>query len=193
MYMNDAVMKKWDLRVKVIGLVTLIASGGWTLYKFREDRRVDLDHEQQATLREEATKKKELNAFIFQRQAMLYFDAANAAAIIATSKDAAEVSKARDRFTALYYGELVVVEDRRVELAMITFERCLETRQDDCSRFPFTQKDKRITDEHMRQLGPGELKNLSLELAACVRTALATDRGIDFGSLSDPKTSCPYD
>jgi hypothetical protein len=184
--------KVWDLRLKVIGLVALIASGSWTLYKFREDRRIDLLHEQQAISREEFSKNMERNSFIFQRQTMLYFDAARSAATIATSKDQQDVKKAKERFEELYFGEMVVVEDRRVELAMITFQRCLEEKTPECYRYPFDQNHKLIPDEQMKRLGPGSLPDLSFELAACVRSALTTDRLVDFGSLSDPNLTCPY-
>lgn len=190
---STGLLQTWDLRIKVIGLVALVASGSWTLYKFSADRQVDLAHEATAELRDQETKKRELNSAIFQRQAALYFDVSSAVAIMATSNDAGDITKARARFEELYYGPLVVVEDRRVELAMITIERCLGEAKDDCDRFPRTERGGSIPLKELEKFGPGTMKNLSLELSACIRTALEVDRKIEFGALSNPKTSCPYD
>src|SRR5713101_3142665 len=106
--MDDASHNKWDIGFKWIGLVAALIGAVWTYYKFRDDRRVDLEHQRQAIYRDEATKNKELNSFIFQRQTALYFDAARSAATIATSKDAKRVKDAQERFRELYWGELVI-------------------------------------------------------------------------------------
>jgi hypothetical protein len=186
--MDDAVVKRWDLVVKIVGLGALIASGIWTLYKFREDRQVDLRNRAEEVRRDEAARSKELNSFVFQRQTELYFEAAKIAATIATSKDPKSVSEAKLRFNQLYFGEFVIVEDRRVELAMIAFYSC--TLNDDCSR--------RRVDQHNNPINGGQIdrepiENLALDLSACIRDALEQDRGIQFGNLAPAETKCPYD
>ena len=69
--MDEAVLKRWDLVVKIVGLGALIASGIWTLYKFRQDRQVDLRNRAEEVRRDEAARSKELNSFVFQRQTEL--------------------------------------------------------------------------------------------------------------------------
>jgi hypothetical protein len=94
----------------------------------------------------------------------------------------------------LYWGELVVVEDRRVELAMINFGRCVDLGGKDCFRLVKDDENGNpIPAERLALLGPRLIDNFSLELAACIRSALKKDRGIDFGKLADPRSDCPYD
>jgi hypothetical protein len=193
-FLDETKPTNWDLIVKIVGLVALVASGLWTLYKFRADRRVDLEHQAEAQKTEAKLRADELNRFVFERQAGLYFEAAQAASTIATSNNKAEKKTAGDEFYELYFGQLVVVEDRRVELAMIEFSRCLNQNGANCSRTIKTNQDEKpLPPELVAQLGPATLDNLSLELAACMRSSLKADRGIDFGKLIDPVSRCPYD
>lgn len=193
-FLDKTRAKNWDLIVKIVGLIALVASGLWTLYKFRDDRRVDLDNQAAAQRTEAKLRIDELNRFVFERQAGLYFEAAQAASTIATSDNKAEKKAASDKFYELYFGQLVVVEDRRVELAMIEFSRCLNQNGAGCSRTINTSQDEKpLSPELVAQLGPATLSNLSLELAACMRSSLKADRGIDFGKLIDPVSRCPYD
>ena len=176
----------WDLIVKVVGLIALIASGMWTLYKFRDDRRVDLEHRKEADKKDDDARAQEFNKYVFERQTDLYFEAARTAATISTSNDKQAVKKAIDRFHSLYFGDLVIVEDRRVERAMIAFNRCLDSNNTLCVRPPGEPKTP------TSDPGAFGLNDFSLELAACIRSALTGDRGIDFGKLSHPQTFCPY-
>lgn len=193
-FLDETKGTNWDLIVKIVGLIALVASGLWTLYKFRADRRVDLDHQLQAQQTEAKLKADELNRYIFERQAGLYFEAAQAASKIATSHNNAEKKAASDKFYELYFGQLVVVEDRRVELAMIEFSRCLNQNGAGCSRTIKTNQDEKLlSPDFVARLSAATLDNLSLELAACIRSSLKADRGIDFGKLIDPVSHCPYD
>jgi hypothetical protein len=36
--------RNWDFAIKIVGMIALIGSGLFTLCKFRDDRRVDLEH-----------------------------------------------------------------------------------------------------------------------------------------------------
>lgn len=192
--MNKTKGTNWDLIVKIVGLIALLASGLWTLYKFRADRRVDLDRQFQAQQTEAKLRADELNRFIFERQAGLYLEAAQAASTIATSNNKAEKKAANNKFYELYFGQLVVVEDRRVELAMIEFSHCLNKNGVGCSRTIKTNQDEKpLSPDLVARLSAATLDNLSLELAACIRSSLKADRGIDFGKLIDPVSHCPYD
>jgi hypothetical protein len=193
-FLDETKGTNWDLIVKIVGLIALLASGFWTLYKFRADRRVDLDRQLQAQQTEAKLKADELNRFIFERQAGLYFEAAQAASTIATSDNKTEKKAASNKFYELYFGQLVVVEDRRVELAMIEFSHCLNQNGAVCSRTIKTNQDeKSLSPDLVARLSAATLDNLSLELAACIRSSLKADRGIDFGKLIDPVSHCPYD
>jgi hypothetical protein len=192
--MDDNQAKTWDLAVKVLGLVALVASGLWTLYTYQVNRNIDLTRDNEAIERDTKSKQYELNSLIFQKQAELYLEGAKAAATIASSGDKTAIANATERFKELYFGELVVVEDRRVELAMISFESCLESRDRTCLRRQLNQHGTLLDPAALqRKYGRATPTNLSLELAACIRTALQQDRDIQFGNMTDAQTTCPYD
>src|SRR6185503_15691410 len=90
-----------------------------------------------------------------ERQFKLYNEASQVASIIATSDDKAEVKKATKRFWELYYGELALVENKKVEDAMIALGKAIEAESD-------------------RE----ELKGRSLELAHACRYSLDKSWGI---------------
>jgi hypothetical protein len=99
----------------------------------------------------------------------------------------------RLRFEQLFWGELVVVEDRRVEMATLAFRACLQ--KDGRTRNPVTvnQFGRSIGPDVAKKLGDPVLVNFVLELAACTRSALEKDRQIVFGALEDSLTVRPYD
>ena len=88
-------------------------------------------------------------------QLQLYTTASTATATLATSDDQTERAAALKRFLALYWGELALVEDRRVEQAMVAFGKGL----------------KRNADRE-------ELQRLSLDLAHAFRDSLAASWGV---------------
>jgi len=163
----------WDKITKRVSVLAILGSAVWTLIIYLGDRH------------------KEVNAFVFQQQTTLYLDAARSAATLATSKNDTKLKDARERFDQLFYGELVVVEDRRVELAMISFRRCLVMNNKECDRVETNQYQQPIAP--VKLAIPAQLDNLSLELAACIRSALQQDRKIQFGNVKNAETSCPYD
>jgi hypothetical protein len=69
---------------------------------------------------------------LLEKQQELYFEAATAAATIASTRDAAERRKAEAKFWILYRGPLVMVESTDVSGAMKRFGRCL-TGEDKCN------------------------------------------------------------
>jgi hypothetical protein len=85
----------------------------------------------------------------------LYTTASTAAATLATSDDQTERTAALKRFWSLYWGELALVEDRRVEQAMVKFGEGL----------------KRNADRE-------ELQQLSLALAHACRDSLGASWGV---------------
>ena len=201
--MDEGTHRKWDIVFKWLGLSGVLLSAWWTVHTYQHTREVELQQQKYTQEKDNEARTKEQNSFIFQHQATLYFDASKTAATLAAanapnssyrnniSKKAAE--EALQRFEQLYWGEMVVVEDRRVELAMISFRNCLLHKGVDCSRLPNNQNGKPISQDLIEKLLEPTLLNLSLELAACTRTALQEDRKIQFGSVQEAITRCPYD
>lgn len=189
--MDEARHRWWDIVFKWIGLIALILSAMWTVHKYSQDRSDEFNKEQDA-------RKADRASFLFQRQAALYFDASRAAATLASPADAKQRAEAQTRFEQLYWGELVVVEDRRVELAMIAFHRCLESNGKSCKRASERQDGSKLDDPNTFGL-----LELSLDLGACTRRSLREAWGVAFQDVLDPKnalsregppiTTCPYD
>jgi hypothetical protein len=102
------------------------------------------------------TRRIEATMPFLERQLRLYTEATQAAAALATSKDPAELDAANERFWSLYWGELALVEDARVEAAMVRFGQALKS-----------------------GAGGSELEQLSLALARACRDSLAESWGVE--------------
>jgi hypothetical protein len=171
--------------LKWFGLISAILGGIWTIGTYF------------------AARTKEQNAYVFQQQTAFYLDAVQSAATLAVALDPASKDKeaidpqtlkaARQKFEQLYWGDMVVVEDRRVEIAMVRLRDCLLKNGNDCSRAATDQDGKPISQEVLSKLKEPIMLNLALELAACARSALQTDRDIKFGAKEIALTVCPYD
>ena len=158
-----------------IGLATVVASGIWAVLKYSED------------------KTKEQNSFVFQHQATVYWDVSRVAASLAASRDEKTREEMEERFLQLFYGELAGVEDRRVELATIAFDKCWESKGSKCEREPVDQREKPIDLDKLRVKSKPTIENLALEISACTRSALAETREVQFGKVEPVFTNCPYD
>jgi hypothetical protein len=101
--------------VKVLTLAGGVIAFGWGVYQFMSNQR-----SQAETRRIEATRP------FLDRQLKLYTEATQAAATLATATSKEELAAARARFWSLYWGELALVEDKRVEAAMVQLGRALE-------------------------------------------------------------------
>jgi hypothetical protein len=201
--MTEESQRTWDVVFKWLGLLAVLISGYWTVITYRDSRASELAQQLENHRKDAEARTKDQNSFIFQRQATLYFDAARSAATIANgidpfphdSKvvDAKTLRAERLRFEQLFWGELVVVEDRRVEMAMIAFRECLQRDGLNCNPVIVNQFGRNIDPDVVKRLGDPVLVNFALELAACTRSALEKDRQIAFGALEDSLTVCPYD
>jgi hypothetical protein len=201
--MTEETHRRWDIIFKWFGLVAVLASAYWTVHSYNQSRASELEQQKYTQKKDEEARTKDQNSFIFQHQATLYFDTARAAATLATAIDPSARDKkaislkalndARERFAQLYWGELVIVEDRRVELAMITFQRCLLKQGVNCIRGSVDEFNKPIAPDKLTDAGDPTLQNFSLEIGACVRTALQEGRNIQFGQVKSAITACPYD
>jgi hypothetical protein len=133
-----------ELGLKLATLVGAAVTFAWGVYNFTESQRGQAE-----TRRIEATKP------FLDRQLTLYTSATQAAATLATSSDEAERAGALKRFWSLYWGELALVEDQRVEAAMV-----------------------RIKDALASNASKEELQQRSLALAHACRDSLAESWGV---------------
>ena len=131
--------------LKTVGVLVAVAGFVWGIYQYFDNREREIE-----TARVQATRP------FLDRQMTLYTDATRAVAVIATSADAAEKAKAEQRFWELYWGELALVEDHRVENAMVAFKNGL-----------------------VGQIDKADLQQLALDLAHACRESLADSWGVD--------------
>ena len=133
--------ESWIKALSVLGAVIVFA---WGVFQFIVNQ-----NSQTETRRIEATKP------FLERQLKLYTEATQAAATLATSKKADELDAASKKFWSLYWGELALVEDKKVEAAMVQLGRALEA----------------------GSVG-NQLQQYSLELAHACRDSLAESWGV---------------
>lgn len=129
----------WDRTVgRYLPMVTalLAVAGFWVgLVQYNQER-IGSDQRRTDELRRESARP------FWDAQLKLYLRAAEAAAVIATSKNADAVARAENDFWTLYWGPLAVVEDvgvekrtaAEVEQAMVEFGRSLLDRGRNPSR-----------------------------------------------------------
>ncbi len=134
----------FDQGIKTLSILGAVATFAWGVFQFNANSR-----RQAETRRIEATKP------FLDRQLELYTDATQAAATLATTLDPAQRETAANRFWELYWGELALVEDKRVEAAMVRLGKAIG-----------------------RNAPQEELKPLSLGLAHAARESLADSWGV---------------
>lgn len=139
--MKTASVESW---IKIFTLAGGVIAFVWGAHQFLANQR-----SQAETRRIEATRP------FLDRQLTLYTEATQAAATLATSSSDDEIIAAKQRFWSLYWGELALVEDARVETAMVQLGRAL--RQDQPQ---------------------GDVQLLSLKLAHACRDSLAKSWGV---------------
>jgi hypothetical protein len=105
-----------DLWLKALSAVGAVGLFAWGVVQFFAAQRA-----QSQTRRIEATKP------FLERQLNLYTQITQAASTLATETFVQEVDAASKIFWTLYWGELALVEDSRVEAAMVEFGRCLKS------------------------------------------------------------------
>lgn len=144
----------WDVdrTLKAIAIAGAMITFAWGVFQYFDGRE-----------REASVRRIEAMKPFLDRQLALYTEATQVAAAIAASTDALEREAALQRFWRLYYGELVLVEDRSVEAAMVAFGRTLE-----------------------RSKEAPELQQLALQLARACRESLAVSWGVS--AWRDPHT-----
>jgi hypothetical protein len=139
-----------------------------------------LEQQKQADINFQRNLTRDTARQLWEKMLVLYIEAAEKAAVIATTEDDGVRREAEKRFWVLYWGPLAAVEDLRVEpdsradspqdqpdvaLAMVNFGREIE--------------------KDVKDRNPGTLRTLSLELARTVRKAIARGFGVHATSLED--------
>jgi len=159
--------KQMSLWIKILTaagaiIVFLVSFGQWL-----DARRTALGQERQAFEEQQFQHKKDYQRAMFDRQTALYFEASDTAASIASTSDQIQRRKATDRFNALYFGGMVIVESPGVEQAMVRFHKCMEAQGKDCV-----------------------LSNEALAIGCTTRRSLRKTWGVDFGKLETDDEYC---
>jgi hypothetical protein len=156
--MTDSTARAVDTWIKLVGVIGLALGGAIALWEYAHSSN---EHAWLETRKFEADQRKAL----LDKQVELYFKVAELASTISLAPDeSASRERAVADFQRLYYGQMVIVEDRQqraagdhkyssdtnVEARMIAFSNCLNSR---CDR--------------------GELSKRALELADSCRNALS--------------------
>jgi hypothetical protein len=130
----------------VKSIAALVAVGGfaWGIWSY-------FDQQEQA----KETRRIEATMPFLQLQLSLYTEATRLTAFIATVGEDTDTASERERFWQLYWGELALVEDIKVEAAMKRYGQCLG---DDCPK--------------------NELQRLAIGLAHACRDSLSESWGV---------------
>lgn len=108
-----------ETTVKVISLAIAVSTFAWGVYQFSVGQKAQAE-----TRRIEASKP------FLEHQLAMYKEASRLASTIATTADEKKKAEALDRYWSLYWGELALVEDARVEGAMVRFGEALKAKAD---------------------------------------------------------------
>jgi hypothetical protein len=107
---------------RTIGCITgaftslaLVIGGGWTLYEYFDHRAYQLE-----TARFEAIRP------VLDERLKLYVDLTSAASTIATSKNEADVAKAKEQLLKLFYGPMGLISDFQVQREAGDFITCVQ-------------------------------------------------------------------
>jgi hypothetical protein len=158
-------LQRLNLTIKLLPTVTVLVTVlgfVFTVWQYRSEQRekrasIDAQSAKDKVERDDRARKdsdsaqREFMKPLIEKQQALYFEAAGAAATIASSSDVRERSKARDTFWRLYWGPLVMVESKEVSGAMTHFGNCLGG---------------------VEKCNADEIKNRSLTLASALETSL---------------------
>jgi hypothetical protein len=104
--------------IRIISIAGAAVAFCWGAYEFLATQRGQAD-----TRRIEATRP------FLDRQLLLYTEATQAAATLATATDAKSLASAEEKFWSLYWGALALVEDKKVEGAMVLLGNALRSGQ----------------------------------------------------------------
>ena len=167
----------FDNRYKALGTLGAIGTFLWTVYTWREKSRNELAASAADAECSNRARIIEATKPFLERQLELYTVVTRAASMIATSDDEKSVEQAIGTFLQLYSGELALVQNEEVAIAMQNYRRALQ----DFEARPAAPGDEAapqsapVTAEDQRQ----GLQQLSLNLASACRKSLAKSWHVD--------------
>jgi hypothetical protein len=150
------------LRGRLAMLTPLLSAGlavlgvSVSLYQFGAQqeataRKIEVDRAQREN---DAKRVRELelqNPF-WQKRLQLYFEASEAAGVIASQASGVERTKAEATFWRLYLGPLAVVEDEQVEGAMVQLGHCLD-KSETCDRATLSRRSLALAHSCRQSIG----------------------------------------
>jgi hypothetical protein len=104
-----------DALAKLATALAIVVGGGWTLIQYSITRT-----DQLRTQQIEASKP------FLEKRLEFYIELTSATATIATSKNQAEVARAKEQFWILYSGPLLVLEEPGLQIRVQAYADCLE-------------------------------------------------------------------
>ncbi len=159
--MTDETYKRWDVIVKALGAVGLVAAAGIGLGEYV------VTGNQIATL-ETSKLDSEQHKLFFDKQLEYYVKATDTVATLANTTDPKKREELIRTFNILYYGPMVIFEERRADIPQQTGEKY--TNDINVERHMVA-----IHNCILRQCPNGELSRESLALADACRFALSVN------------------
>jgi hypothetical protein len=149
---ENSILDRW---LKVLSVLGVIVSFFWGVLVWQTEQVAERTQMVAEANRVAETRKIEATRPFLERQLRLYTEATQVVARLAASSNARDLEDDWKRFQQLYWGELVLVEDSRVEAAM-----------------------KRFGDALSESKSQQELRQLSLGLAGACRDSLSQSWGV---------------
>jgi hypothetical protein len=147
--------------------MTAIIGGLWVAYTYLAHQREAQKEEIERAARENVTQLVQAQSPFLRKQLDLYFETAQVAGrLVVLTPDDKEWAGTEQRFWALYWSELSMVEDRRVDEAMVTFSKGLN----DYTAARKTTKERNQPFDEVS--GKQPLNAASLELAHAIRKSI---------------------
>ncbi len=120
----------FELWLKLLSPILAVGAFLWGIYTYQDTSIKKLAAQIAEAERLEITRRIEATRPYLDKQLKLFTEATKVASTISISKDDVEISNARKRFEALYWGELALVERGNVASAMINFRSALVAKKE---------------------------------------------------------------
>jgi type II secretory pathway pseudopilin PulG len=128
-------IQRFELVLRLMPSLTILVTVlgfAFSVWQYSSDQAKGREAAERQAVREAEASQREFMKPLLDKQQELYFEAATAAAMIASSPDPGERRQAERKFWTLYWGPLVMVESTDVSGAMKAFGRCISG-EDKCS------------------------------------------------------------
>lgn len=174
----------FDNVFKALGTAGALGTFLWTVYTWREKSRSELAAAAADAERANRTRIIEATKPFLERQLELYTVVTRAASVVATSEEEGEVAEAAKRFMQLYSGELALVQNEEVAVAMRNFRHGMMALEASIVPAPAPATGEQAATEPepmVWNMGKEreELQQLSLGLARACRRSLAKSWHVD--------------